>query len=195
MQSVGYWEAWSLWWSGAKVDGLLMWGVPVLWWGRIGKLAQFAGGLVVIIDLLGSKRLRDMSTVTRTWQGRVRPALTSRSLSEESRSVRWLAGTIVAITAPLAVVLTVAVLMWIWPTSDAVFPDDWPVPIQLVASLLSFVLFLSLVIAVAFGMGWAVSPSLAALAWVFDSDRPGHPMRWLAFTLVVAGFHFDLLAS
>lgn len=56
MQAVNYWQAWSLWWSGAKLEDFAMWGIPMLWWARIGKLLQFAGGAVVIIDLIGPAR-------------------------------------------------------------------------------------------------------------------------------------------
>lgn len=58
MQSVGYWEAWSLWWSGTKLEDFAMWGLPMLWWARIGKCLQFAGTAIVILDLVGPERLR-----------------------------------------------------------------------------------------------------------------------------------------
>lgn len=35
----------------------------MLWWGRIGKLTQFTGGLVTIIDVIGSDRLRRQTFV------------------------------------------------------------------------------------------------------------------------------------
>ncbi|MEV0381718.1 hypothetical protein [Nonomuraea sp. NPDC050643] len=50
---------WALWLAGKQVDALpLFWDVPVLIWGRIGKVLQFAAGLAVIIDLLDPDRLR-----------------------------------------------------------------------------------------------------------------------------------------
>jgi hypothetical protein len=57
VQQVSWWQAWELWWSGTPLQGYVLWGLPILWWGRIGKLAQFAGGLVAIIDIVGLQRL------------------------------------------------------------------------------------------------------------------------------------------
>ncbi|HEX4813079.1 MAG TPA: hypothetical protein VFV66_10055 [Nonomuraea sp.] len=53
------WELWGLWFRGRPVDDLTLYGdVPVLVWGRIGKVLQFAAGLAVVIDLLDADRLR-----------------------------------------------------------------------------------------------------------------------------------------
>ncbi|MFG1638906.1 hypothetical protein ACGFMK_01330 [Amycolatopsis sp. NPDC049252] len=57
MQTVSFWQAWGLWFDGRSVAGYQMWGLPVLWWGRIGKLGQFTGGLVAIIDIVGVARI------------------------------------------------------------------------------------------------------------------------------------------
>jgi hypothetical protein len=57
VQQVSWWQAWELWWSGKPLQGYVLWGLPILWWGPIGKLAQFAGGLVAIIDIVGLQRL------------------------------------------------------------------------------------------------------------------------------------------
>jgi len=57
--SVGYFEAWGLWFSGQEVDPQArLWFMGLLWWGRAGKIAAFLGGLTVILDLIGSERLR-----------------------------------------------------------------------------------------------------------------------------------------
>jgi hypothetical protein len=55
---VDIWEAWSRWLAGELLGDAKLWGVPIQWWGRIGKLAQFAAGLVVVLDLIGPERLR-----------------------------------------------------------------------------------------------------------------------------------------
>lgn len=57
-RAVGFWEAWQLWAAGSPIQPLVLWGQPILWWGRIGKIAQFAAGLVIILDLVGAERLR-----------------------------------------------------------------------------------------------------------------------------------------
>jgi hypothetical protein len=57
VQTVSFWQAWGLWFDGRSVSGYQLWGLPVLWWGRIGKLGQFTGGLVAIIDVVGITRI------------------------------------------------------------------------------------------------------------------------------------------
>src|SRR5262245_14209686 len=54
------WDVWSVWWSGRSAGGMPLWGMTVLWWGRVGKLMQFSAGLTVILDLVGPDRLRHM---------------------------------------------------------------------------------------------------------------------------------------
>ncbi|WP_431921248.1 hypothetical protein [Nonomuraea jabiensis] len=52
-------QLWGLWLAGKPVESLpLFWDMPVLIWGRIGKVLQFAAGLAVIIDLLDPDKLR-----------------------------------------------------------------------------------------------------------------------------------------
>lgn len=55
---IGLGEAWRLWSAGDQVQQYVLWGQSILWWGRFGKLAQFAAGLVVVLDLIGPERLR-----------------------------------------------------------------------------------------------------------------------------------------
>ncbi|MGH8876005.1 MAG: hypothetical protein ACRD0P_01465 [Stackebrandtia sp.] len=46
-------------WSGGEAtSNLTAWGIPMLSWGRLGKIAQFLAGLVVILDLLDPDKLR-----------------------------------------------------------------------------------------------------------------------------------------
>ncbi|MFC7616749.1 hypothetical protein ACFQV2_28130 [Actinokineospora soli] len=54
----GLLDAWAQWWAGKDTKDLTLAGVRLLWWGRGGKLLQFAGGLTVAIDLIGEARLR-----------------------------------------------------------------------------------------------------------------------------------------
>lgn len=58
MNKVSLMEAWKLWLSGNQVHDSLLWGVNILWWGRIGKLVQFAAALTIIAEIIGPERLR-----------------------------------------------------------------------------------------------------------------------------------------
>lgn len=65
MEPIGYLEAWLKWSSGEKLESYVLWGISILWWARFGKIIQFLGGFVVVLDLIGPQRLRDMATLTR----------------------------------------------------------------------------------------------------------------------------------
>ncbi|MGI5503599.1 hypothetical protein [Lentzea sp. CA-135723] len=55
---VEWWELWTAWWSGRQVGQSQLVGWPVLYWGRLGKVLQFAAGLTVLLDLIGPDPLR-----------------------------------------------------------------------------------------------------------------------------------------
>ncbi|MFF0723077.1 hypothetical protein [Micromonospora sp. NPDC003816] len=46
------------WISGNDTSRINILGLSMVWWGRIGKILQFLGGLTVVFDLLGPERLR-----------------------------------------------------------------------------------------------------------------------------------------
>jgi uncharacterized integral membrane protein len=189
VQSIGYWEAWSHWWSmDRSLGGMKMWGVPIPWWGRIGKLLQFCGGLVVVVDLIGSDRLNRAATKTRQaakkapeWLGEGWPAGIICVILFGSILFIIIFGINTAITeiprveneffGVIALFATLPLIVIVWLTA-------------FFGALLAARLLL-----------YAAHFPFLALAWIFDSNRPGHPARWVAFGLVLTGFHFDLLAS
>jgi hypothetical protein len=57
--AIGYLEAWRTWLAGQQPSGdAVMWFMSIRWWGRAGKMAAFIGGATVILDLVGSARLK-----------------------------------------------------------------------------------------------------------------------------------------
>lgn len=46
-------EAWNLWWSGQQLTGHALYGVPVVWLGRSGKLLSFLSGGAIVLDIVG----------------------------------------------------------------------------------------------------------------------------------------------
>ncbi|MDQ0382641.1 hypothetical protein [Amycolatopsis thermophila] len=79
-------HAWREWLAGQDTAQLRVFGIVVLWWGRLGKTLEFLGGLTVVIDLLGrtrmeavhthlrNRRIRLVSTMRRWRTGRRRSA-------------------------------------------------------------------------------------------------------------------------
>ncbi|MEV4017851.1 hypothetical protein AB0J35_45905 [Nonomuraea angiospora] len=57
MADIGYFDAWQLWLQGRPTTGYDLLGVPMLWWGRTGKILSFVAGTVVVIDLVGVEKL------------------------------------------------------------------------------------------------------------------------------------------
>lgn len=58
MGTIDIFVAWQLWFSGMLEPHFLLWGVPLFWWGRIGKLVEFASAGTIIADILGPERIR-----------------------------------------------------------------------------------------------------------------------------------------
>jgi hypothetical protein len=56
--SVSLFGAWHLWWSGKSLTGTTLWGLNIIWWGRIGKLLEFLAAYGVIVEIAGPERLR-----------------------------------------------------------------------------------------------------------------------------------------
>ena len=56
--SVSLFGAWHLWLSGKPLTGLKLWGVNIIWWGRIGKILEFLAAYAVIVEIAGSVRLQ-----------------------------------------------------------------------------------------------------------------------------------------
>jgi hypothetical protein len=54
-------EALALWWSGEQLIGHSVLGVPVLWLSRGGKVLSLLSGLVIVYDIIGPRRFRDIA--------------------------------------------------------------------------------------------------------------------------------------
>src|SRR5688500_14475292 len=63
---VSYFDAVRLWWGGDLDPNSVLWGVPIFAWERIGKLLSFAGGLTVILDIVGAPAVRKAGTWVRS---------------------------------------------------------------------------------------------------------------------------------
>ncbi|MEV6238819.1 hypothetical protein [Lentzea sp. NPDC051838] len=228
----GLWEAWRLWGTGASTQQFVLWGMPLLWWGRAGKVAQFVAGLAVLLDLIGPVRLRTWAqgsagvAMTRLRQLRllatldawddfrqhglsgVSPRGVSRSErarlvlrqveeQEEFREHYRVSATVEALVLWailgffIAGIVSDSLMNW---TIATVKDDPWLLvflPLLYVPGFAFYVVsLLGSLLGAAFGF-----VVLRPLAWLLDRENPGYHVRWFAFFLFVAGFHFDLLAS
>jgi hypothetical protein len=58
MADISYFDAWRLWLEGRSTLGNNLFGVPMIWLGRAGKIAAFIGRTAVILDIVGPERIR-----------------------------------------------------------------------------------------------------------------------------------------
>ncbi|WP_440103757.1 hypothetical protein [Streptosporangium sp. H16] len=59
MSDISYFEAWSMWLDGKSALGNDLAGMPMIWWGRFGKIGAFVGGMTVVLDVIGPERIRE----------------------------------------------------------------------------------------------------------------------------------------
>lgn len=72
----GLLEVVSQWLSGRKVDdNLVVLGLEMIWWGRIGKVLAFLGGGTIILDIIGPERVTEWSKARRAVAPRTRRAV------------------------------------------------------------------------------------------------------------------------
>jgi hypothetical protein len=171
-----YLDAWHGWASGQPILSHELLGISILWWGRIGEIAVFLGGLTVVLDLIGPERLRAVGNITKS--------IHSYKLEDPlPRSVTYVIAAAVALSGMFGLVVAV-------------------VNVQGVSGLPRIgaaALFLG-----AFGVGTAaclllmvmlVPRILRFLVWILDSKTPAGVVRYVGLFLIAAGFHFELLAS
>ncbi|GAA3196017.1 hypothetical protein GCM10010486_76960 [Nonomuraea roseoviolacea subsp. carminata] len=54
---ISYLDAWGMWLDGRSTLGHDLLGLPLLWWGRFGKILSFVSGATVVVDLVGPEKL------------------------------------------------------------------------------------------------------------------------------------------
>lgn len=169
---IGYFEAWRMWLDGRSTLGNDMFGLPMLWWGRTGKIAAFVSGMTILLDIAGPERLASFAD----WLHALIQALWSRAL-------------VYSFSVGALVLAFGWVAIW-----DIVWSIDIPVPgLNVLKGVVVVVLLCLAPLAVA-GAVLLVDKVCAKLPAVFAHPRVVH-IRVVAAVLLIVGFHFDLLAS
>jgi hypothetical protein len=55
-------EAWSVWLGGELPRDMDIYGISIVWWGRIGLVSQYLGALTIIIEIIGAAHIRSFSS-------------------------------------------------------------------------------------------------------------------------------------
>ncbi len=201
------WDLWREWASGESTLGFELWGLEMVWWGRIGKMLQLLGALTVLVELVGTERmLRTGETlrqaapftgmvdrVARRWQpvwrwvreraGRATAA--SRSTASGS-AAQLRAASLVHVWWRLGIALVFVVIALLFASWA------WLIVLAAVAGGLA----LLALAAVLSALGWLVAVALVRpAAWLISRPALDAWVKVIAIALVVVGVHFDLLAS
>jgi hypothetical protein len=213
---VGLFEAWGNWGSGESLANLHLWGLRIVWWGRIGKLLEFAAGLVLLIDIVGPKRLkafgqwlRTQATAKETLRfafGTLRWAKAQVLSWVESRHKRalrvWNEDRSLRTDLVSHTVQFVLALLLTFPLMRIIFDlESWTD--YLIAFIPSLVLaFLAAIpVTVCLIFAWAAlgvvvdSLFLKPASWILEYEHASNGFKIASLILFVIGFHFDLLAS
>ncbi len=201
------WDLWREWAAGNSTLEFELWGLEMVWWGRIGKILQLLGALTVLVEIVGTERMLRTGEalqqatpftgmadrVSRRWQpvwrwvreraGRATAAsrTTAAGGAAQVRAASlahlwWRLG-----IAVLFVVVALVFASWAW---------------LIVLAALAGGLALLALAAVLSALGWLVAVALIRpAAWLISRPALDAWVKIVAVALVVAGVHFDLLAS
>ena len=209
-------ELWTLWWHGPPPPDARLWGLPLYWWARIGKLLQVFAILSVLFEIIGAARLRAFS-------GRVLGSVNLRKALTKSIRIAvtpWNA--VQSMTMELyicddgpndfdRIVLGIypvmALVFWYLAAEHNITAKDmhWlsAIALGLLSGLLTPVLIL-FVLSVAWGILFlavslvtfvAAALIVVPMASLIASPRLDVGLRVVTLLAAVVGLHFDLLAS
>jgi len=94
----GFGAVWRAWWSGRPTTTVTLCGLPMLWWGRVGKLLQFVAGLAVVLDLVEPEWLRALGAHAGDRLAALRVEVRERRTANRLvRLEQWLSDNIVSV--------------------------------------------------------------------------------------------------
>ena len=205
-------EAWTYWRQATPLTGHTLWGEPILWLGRYGKIAQFFGAALIIVEIIGKDKINKLgnklanflaspaitSPIRTAWNRAMRhwQVITGKALatSEEMKEV----STREVLTSPrylLELLLLFVALYFVWTCLAVTWMKV--IAVIVVTLLWAFIgpIASLVVILLLAAIPWLFLILLRAIAWVMSQPSLDTAAKVLALLLVIVGFHFDLLAS
>ena len=210
---MGEWlDAWQAWASGDDISGREIWGISVLWWGRIGMIAQVLAALTIIAEIVGAHRIRAFGTALRErpdtvgprtlrdgwnwakamWAYYMSPWGSEKEKKAEARSETFRTNYLFSIAAiglfafGMYVTWGFGWSWWVWLLSA--------VPMVGIASLLAAPLAV-LIVVVAGGFALFAEYLLKPVAWVLEREKPDLWIKGGSIVVLIVGFQLDLLAN
>jgi hypothetical protein len=173
MSRVDYADAWARWFDGdPSLRDASLWGLRVLWWGRIGKLAAFLAGLTLVLDIIGPERLRQFS---------------ERYVQRHRRGAGPGWSAVVAAVAGL-------VLGWaiLFPGKVSFLGMSFEI---YTTGFTTVTAGIALVVSLALLAPTLLHGLRRVLIVVFENDALARTVQTTSLALFIVGFHFDMLAS
>ncbi|WP_096595782.1 hypothetical protein [Calothrix sp. NIES-2098] len=173
MKEISYLEAWQLWFSGQQTSSYLLWGMQILWWGRIGKVIQLISALTILAEIIGAERIRKFGkslrkdfTILKFWQD-------FKQVSQEF--LQDLSQTRIAGKFDILKLIFFSI-KWLPKSAKIIL-------LTLISgSAILQELFINTFI-------------INSMAWILERPYISNLIKVVSVLLLLIGFHFDLLAS
>ena len=202
-------DLWAAWATPISVADSWLWGHKVVFWGRVGKVLQVVAGLVVLLEIVGPVRLRQLGAAVRGLLPRhwlIAKLKEARVHHHRLLSWRWSHGFtelgLLAIKGWAALRLVVLVGFAIYikvfllnnlPTQLLLEVTFWPAVLVVHFTSTYFIIVIGMTVSLAL---LAVDLTLfQAPGWVLEQPALDRWAKLVAVTMVLIGFHFDFLAS
>ncbi len=220
MDDLGIFEAWRHWRSGTLASDSTLWHVRIFWWGRIGAILQFIGGVLVVAEIVGTDRLRDFGRSlhgvlgvaavrklfgeTVAWYGatyRAARYIFVDSWAERDRPKEktlfapvlwnWFFAVDLLISLLLAALLILTLRVIPTALAEVYFLGFWGFLAFTIGPALTFVAVVTLL-----AVGMAIDMAfIEPFAWLLEHPYLEKIIKTASLLLLLVGFHFDLLAS
>ena len=211
MIEVSYTEIWSLWLEGQMVADFHLWGMRILWWGRIGKVIGLVSALAIVAEIIGPERLRNVGESIRirysfsnTWS-LARDAikapghllnLLDKNNTNNLKSVLTLPFVPFVYYSWILLCLLLTYFSWHYYFYGFLGSIIFGIGVGSFFGLMISILIYPLIIfSVAIPLVIFNVLLLRPFAWVMEHKSMGKIIKVVSVVLLLVGFHFDLLAS
>jgi hypothetical protein len=188
-------HAWREWLAGHDITQIRLFGIEILWWGRIGKTLEFLGGLTVVVDLLGRARMAAFHDTLR----RRRVRLIARLRRDKDKPAghpktgdpAGLRGFVVAGA------LAVGLFVFVGEHYAGLGGDPMPTPllVAMIAILAPTVGGMAGLVGYLAGLLLLEAFAVTTLGQLRTREGLESRLKWIGLAIFVAGFSMDLLSS
>jgi len=209
-------EAWQKWYETKPIADSTLWGIQILWLGRWGKILECIGAATVLVEIIGAEKFRDIANNLKSTFSLPKVTLPIKKSVARAKH-HWLVLTNSAATAiaieevkeitlkdmikqplnilELIIFYGVGYLAWHLSPFDAMWPKLLLVLFVIYLCFLLLPVFMVLIVVVLSVIPGIIVFIFNQLAWAMEHPQLNRATKLFALICLVAGFHFDLLAS